>query len=152
MCGGSSLATRASASMSWSHADASKQFIGHVQNALQLRMMMFVPRASHLTIIQRVAVVSEHLTTLMSIGSILVYFSVPFALLSGFPFVVFNDNAQLIWLLRLASTMQITTELQKWSLTSLIDLRDHQTVTQIEGWLQPCSSQYNQCMPRISEG
>lgn len=118
-----------------------RKYVGHVQNALQLRFLIFGRYAESLTLVQKIAGFGDQLAALLVLLPVVVYLGVPLALLSGHPFIIWSTTEQLKWLIRAVSVQQICSELHRWSLKAIIDFAHLQTSIQVEGWLLPCKSQ-----------
>jgi len=70
--------------------------------------------------------------------SILGFFGLPLALLSGYPFVVYSETWHLIWLLRIVSISVFCDFLHKVSLSLFVGYRDGMRWEQADSWLFPC--------------
>ncbi|KAF2726590.1 nucleotide-diphospho-sugar transferase [Polyplosphaeria fusca] len=76
-------------------------FVGHVQTALLFRFRLFGSRGRQLTPAQRLAGIVFDLRQVAQIPLALNYLLVPLSLFSGYPLIVWTEDYELQWLIRL---------------------------------------------------
>lgn len=113
--------------------------IGNIQTARKLNFRLWGPLVLKCTLRQRLAgfLVGAG-STINSTLAVLGFLSVPLALLSGYPLVVYGSTYQLRWLLRLSSLWVIIDWSYKASLSLFIGYRNGMRWDQAEAWLIPC--------------
>ncbi|KAJ6192131.1 nucleotide-diphospho-sugar transferase [Bipolaris maydis] len=112
--------------------------IGNIQTAFKINFRLWGQRVEHCTTRQRLAgfvfgagsLVNSALTWLGFIGS-------PLALLAGYPFVVYNERWQLVWLLRLVGFWIFSDTAHKASMALFVGYRDAMRWDQADVWLVP---------------
>ncbi|KAF2759334.1 nucleotide-diphospho-sugar transferase [Pseudovirgaria hyperparasitica] len=119
-------------------------FIGHAQTAVLFRLRFFGHRGRYLTFIQRLVGLSFDLTHLVQIPIILAYFSIPFALLSGYPLVTYSGIEDLRNLIRFASVWMICHWIHQGTIgivaglgNGFYDMRLPSTLNELDRWLAP---------------
>jgi hypothetical protein len=115
--------------------------IGNVQTALRLNFRIGSTILRGCTIRQRLVGITTGLSSALSstIG-ILGFFGLPLALLSGFPFVIYDNAWQLRWLLRTVSIWIFLDWSHRCAFALFMGYRNTMRWDQAESWLIPCES------------
>lgn len=122
-------------------------FVGHVQTALLFNFRLWGQRGRHLSLIQRLAGAAFDLRQLVQVPLALTYIAVPFALLSGYPLIIWTSSAELVWLIRLVVIWMLC----HWAHQAVMgaiaglgngwyDMRMPSYDAHSERWLGPCMS------------
>lgn len=120
-------------------------FVGHVQTALLFNFRLWGERGRHLTIAQRLAGMAFDLRQVVQVPLALSYVAIPFALLSGYPLVIWSNTFELMWLLRLVVLWSLCHWVHQGVMGALAgvgngwyDMRMPSYDAQLERWMGPC--------------
>ncbi|KAF7186490.1 Cellulose synthase catalytic subunit [UDP-forming] [Pseudocercospora fuligena] len=80
-----------------------RRFVGQMQNALLFRSRFTRSRGGHFTFLQRLAGLTYDLQQFAQVLIALNFVVIPFALWSGYPMVIWTDDDELRWLVRLVT-------------------------------------------------
>lgn len=122
-------------------------FVGHVQTAALFRLRLFGQRGRMLSLKQRLAGLVFDLRQLVQIPAALNYILVPFALLSGYPLVIWREDEELKWLIR-SVVMYLFCRWFHQGVVGIIfflgrgwyDIRLPSYDAELEQWMAPCKS------------
>lgn len=120
-------------------------FVGHVQTAMLFRFRLWGQRSRSYSLPQRLAGIVFDLRQIVQIPLALNYVLVPFSLWSGYPLVIWTENYELRWLIRLVVVWMVS----RWFHQALMgiifalgrgwyDVRMTSYDTELEQWLSPC--------------
>lgn len=120
-------------------------FVGHVQTAGLFNMRLWGQRGRSLTLIQRLAGIAFDLRQLVQVPLALSYAAIPFALLSGYPLVIWTSEFELVWLIRLVVVWMLCHWVHQAVMGAIAglgngwyDMRMPSYDAHSERWLGPC--------------
>ncbi|KAK5118772.1 hypothetical protein LTR85_007978 [Meristemomyces frigidus] len=119
-------------------------FVGHVQTARMFRLRLWGERSRHANLKEKLAGLTFDLRQLVQVPLALSSIMIPFALLSGYPLVIFTTAEQLRWLIRLIVIWMFS----HWSHQGVMgaiagcgnkfhDIRAPSYDSEMEQWLSP---------------